>query len=370
MQGLIPAEIRKIFEIFFMMLVVACWSSYSHADTFKYDVMLLSELEGFDRFNIESGRPVKDSQIDFEEDLFATAALNDWHVLFEGLIGAVSGGEVEADVERLIVGRDLAEENRLWLGRYHLPLDAWNLNFHHGTYLKTSIGRPGIIDWEDHGAPVPTHVTGGLLEGAWHLDDPSVLSYHISLGLSPVYRNDHLDPLDLLEPLSQDNRLLAALRIAYKPHEFLADETGLVVAASEIPFNQGTLRESRLNLLGAFVFLEQQGWEWISSLFLVDTASRFRSGGKHDDRFANGYLQAAYQLSNDWKVYGRLEGSVGLRDSLYLEQFREFVQGRQILGIRYEITGGQAIKLQWDNAVRTRSGHFDQLSIEWSGVLK
>ena len=47
-------------------------------------------------------------------------------------------------VERMQIGWLPTASSTLWLGRFHNPLGYWNTEFHHGSYMTTSISRPGI----------------------------------------------------------------------------------------------------------------------------------------------------------------------------------------------------------------------------------
>ncbi len=46
------------------------------------------------------------------------------------------------DVERLIIRYDYNDFFKLSFGRYHTPISYWNVAFHHGAWLQTTIDRP------------------------------------------------------------------------------------------------------------------------------------------------------------------------------------------------------------------------------------
>jgi len=66
-------------------------------------------------------------------------------------------GELSPDLERLQRRYTFGEAGHR-LGRpLHTPLGYWNTAFHHGQQLQTSVLRPQMIDFEDHGGVIPAH---------------------------------------------------------------------------------------------------------------------------------------------------------------------------------------------------------------------
>ena len=68
------------------------------------------------------------------------------------------------EVERTILKYDFNDLFKLSIGRYHTPVNYWNVAFHHGQWLQTSIARPEITKFG--GKLIPVHFVGGLVEGS------------------------------------------------------------------------------------------------------------------------------------------------------------------------------------------------------------
>src|SRR3972149_1500280 len=130
------------------------------------------------------------------------------------LIAAGTGAFAQA--ARDAVGfPDVARAPRHGLGPFHNPLGYWNTQFHHGTYLQTSISRPGIHEHEHEDGALPTHLAGALWEGAYARDGAE-WRYAAALGAGPELHGT-LDPVNIFSPGAGRHRLSATARLAHGP---------------------------------------------------------------------------------------------------------------------------------------------------------
>jgi hypothetical protein len=84
-----------------------------------------------------------------------------------------------ADIERSIVRYAHSDHFKLSVGRYHTPISYWNVAFHHGQWLQSTVARPEMVQFG--GSFVPVHFVGVLAEGA--VPSRSLrLSYNLGLG--------------------------------------------------------------------------------------------------------------------------------------------------------------------------------------------
>jgi hypothetical protein len=67
------------------------------------------------------------------------------------------------EAERLIIRYDFADAFKLSAGRYHTPISYWNVAFHHGAWLQTSVARPEVVRFGS--LMIPVHFVGILAEG-------------------------------------------------------------------------------------------------------------------------------------------------------------------------------------------------------------
>src|SRR5713226_1911270 len=68
------------------------------------------------------------------------------------------------EVERSIIRFEQYDHFKVSCGRYHTPINYWNMTFHHGQWLQTSISRPEMVQFG--GSFLPIHFVGALVEGA------------------------------------------------------------------------------------------------------------------------------------------------------------------------------------------------------------
>jgi hypothetical protein len=68
------------------------------------------------------------------------------------------------EVERSIIRFDQSDKLKISFGRYHTPINYWNTQYHHGSWLQTSESRPEMVQFG--GSFLPIHFVGALAEGA------------------------------------------------------------------------------------------------------------------------------------------------------------------------------------------------------------
>ncbi len=83
------------------------------------------------------------------------------------------------EVERMILRYDFSDFLKVSLGRYHTPISFWNVAYHHGAWLQTSVARPEMIKFGSRLLPV--HFIGVLAEGTLPAE-PLGLGYAVGVG--------------------------------------------------------------------------------------------------------------------------------------------------------------------------------------------
>jgi hypothetical protein len=73
--------------------------------------------------------------------------------------------EGSVDVERLQIGYLFNDALKVQAGRFHNVLSYWNMTYHHGKELYTTVDRPNFVRFEDDGGLIPTHVVGLAIGG-------------------------------------------------------------------------------------------------------------------------------------------------------------------------------------------------------------
>src|SRR5260370_5410647 len=83
------------------------------------------------------------------------------------------------EVERSIIRFEQNDYFKISFGRYHTPINYWNTQFHHGSWLQTSEARPEMIQFG--GSFLPVHFIGALAEGALPAGGLN-LNYNLGVG--------------------------------------------------------------------------------------------------------------------------------------------------------------------------------------------
>ncbi len=132
--------------------------SSTDASDFPGDLLLFPDFSTYSRFDQGPTRKMADNEIIPELNVFYTLDYKKLRFLGEWL-----GSTKTHNLERFQVGLHVGESS-FWLGRFHNPIGYWNMQFHHGAFLQTTVSRPGIMAFETSGGLIPNHLTGLLWE--------------------------------------------------------------------------------------------------------------------------------------------------------------------------------------------------------------
>lgn len=267
----------------------------------------------------------------------------------------------EHELERLQLGIDLSPAHTLWLGRFHNPIGYWNLRFHHGTFLQTGISRPALIDYEDEGSPVATHLAGAFAEGSVSVG-PGRGYYAAALGAGPELTDDGLDPVNLLR--LEGNRAPAATVLAsYQPQGDGEDEFGAFWARTAITSpTLAPIARVRQDLFGVLAY---RAWPKTRA----HGAAHYVTHRLDTDTVAFSY--AYMHAERDWRrtsLYVRAERAHQAQADPFLALFPAFTPNRDVAGIRWRLAPNQALKLEWI-ATRAQTPTTRTLMLQWSASL-
>jgi len=296
-------------------------------------------------------------------DLFFTADYDNFRLLAE-VYGDLNGKH-GAHVERFQVGWLPNPELAMWFGRYHNPVGFWNSEYHHGSYLQTAISRPAILEFEDDGGILPTHLTGLLIEQTVNTAQSS-WRYAFAIGAGP-YFNQHLEAVDLFRSEDNSVKLVSSLRLSWHPSRSEDSQVGLFVSSATIPGEASTFEELKQFVGGVYTDWHFQSMRLTSALYSINSDIK-KAGQDVDGSFINGYLQLEIPLGADWTPYGRFEKSQGAEGDPFLHYAHTFIRDRSLIGVRYDVTTNQSIKLELSDVDYAVSG-FSQATFQWSAVF-
>ena len=305
-----------------------------------------------------------DSSLDNDDynygvDLFATSEFKNFLFLGELLLSAD-----EQEIERIQVGWRVGD-SKFWLGRFHNPVGYWNSQFHHGSYMQTSISRPSIVEFEENNGLLPMHLTGLLIEGIKEHDTHG-FGYALAVATGPEL-SDQLEPLDVLEPASGSHELGLTLNLFYEPVIYSPSRYGLYINYTEIPAVSNGFDEIRQIIAGVYGNWESQRWRLTGSAFYVrnelQTTTEIQT-----DSFSSGYVQAEYIPNGRWTIFGRVESTFGDANDAYLALFPQHVNDRILGGVRLDAFDRHAFTLEFSDN-RARGDSYGQFMLQWDAMF-
>jgi len=289
-------------------------------------------------------------------DLFATFEHGNFRFL-----GEVMLDKREQEIERFQIGW-MAGDSVVWLGRFHNPLGYWNSQYHHGSYLETSISRPAIVAFEDEIGILPAHLTGFLIEGVIEHDQQG-LGYALAAAVGPEFK-DELEALDILDPGSGAKDISLTLNLHYEPVLYAPTLYGMHINYTEIPADNIGFNEIHQINAGLYANWESHPWRLTGSLFYVHNSLQQISSSVEDE-FFSGYVQAEYNLHDQWTIFSRIEWTIGDKNDLYLELFPGYIRDRILVGFRLDIVEHHALKLEISSNRNTQDNDFGQFTLQW-----
>ncbi len=325
-------------------------------------------------------KPFSGGNVSMAIDLFVSADFGGPLVLAEAYVS-----DKVQHFERLQLGLNITDSSRLWVGRYHNPFGYWHTEYHHGKFLQTSISRPSLVALGGSGGIVPSHATGGLLEGelernnaGWH--------YTLSVGYTSLINlsgssHRHVDDvfstlhdLDVLDWKAKRHNLGYSARLAYLPDALEENQFGAFIGRYNIAIigqhhqiSENGKDNVELDVVGIFANYQFNKLRVISELYHFSNAIDLNAT-ENNGSFSAAYLQAEYHLNHHWIPFARLESSFGEKDNPYLSLLSGLPDQTAMLGLRFDASSKHAFKIEYLSRVITgeRSGLW---SLSWNAVL-
>lgn len=134
------------------------------------------------------------------------------------------------DLERLQVGYALNNHHKVRAGRFHNLLGYWNLAYHHGAQLHTTIDRPFFLEFEDEQGILPLHMVGLWWDSRFSTGAGDV-ELGVMFGNGAALSGDLTAPEPLtLDPGSSsdpDNKKAVSANISFSPAAMEGMQVGL-----------------------------------------------------------------------------------------------------------------------------------------------
>jgi hypothetical protein len=324
------------------------------------DFLLFPAVTGIVRFDQEPQKKLSNSDVIPELNMFYTMDYQRFRFLGEWLVSTKTH-----NLERFQLGLHAGDEATVWLGRFHNPIGYWNMQFHHGGFLQTTITRPGIMAFETAGGVIPNHLTGFLWEGLHELGEGG-LYYTVGAGAGPQI-NKGLEAFNLVEP-GGSHRPGVSFRLGYQPISYGIDEIGVSGAYNQIHSDELAVKNVNQFVASAYANRQIDSVRLLSEVVYLNNTLESPLGGKTHDDFLSAYGQVEWQLNPTWTLVGRVEGTFGARNDPYLAMFPKYVEDRFLGGVRFKLNHSNALKVEASRD-HLRNDHFGQVMFQWSAVF-
>jgi hypothetical protein len=249
--------------------------------------------------------------------------------------GTASGSVTKAGVERLLIRFDKNDFFKIIVGRDHTPINWWNKNFHHGSWLQTTIERPGMVQFG--GRFIPVHFLGTLVEGGYPAKGMNV---QYRFGVGNGRGADRISQTN--EYGESDNNRAWLVNLSTSPDRLFGLNVGASFYRDEIIEGSNAARE----WIGEGYIV----WEREDPEVIFEYANVNHSAPGNDSINSKAYyILLAYRLP--WlearlKPYYRYEHfSIPANEVFFVKN--TFSQERSIGGIRYEASSYAAIKVEY-----------------------
>lgn len=278
-------------------------------------------------------------------DFFLTSRLSErLSFLSEIAFEFEEDGENFLDVERLLASYDATDWLRVTVGRTHTPIGYWNITYHHGTWLQTTVERPLLFEFEDDDGILPVHAVGLELSGYFNTTVGSV-GYTLNAGngrssISEVVQNAN----DL-----NDTKMFAGM-LTYAPEAMPGLTVGANALVDSIPDDPAPplpfaprLRGMDEQIAGGFLAYTLDPIELLIEGQWVRHRDRETDDTAHS---AGGYAQLAYRVGA-FKPYYRFEWvGISSRDRFYARTPGAEDTQLHLAGVRWDLQEFAALKLE------------------------
>ena len=263
-------------------------------------------------------------------------------------------------LERALVKYSYSDLLNVTVGRMHAPVSYWNMTYHHGNWLQTTIFRPDIVLHEaENGAFIPVHQVGIDLSGATEFEGVDV-GYNVGL-----FNGRGRTVTEVQHVKDKNDSKAVNFHVSLKPHAIAGLTLGATAWLDEIPGNPPTAaRREQINelVLGQYATYYHGNTELIGELFNI--LHDDKTSGEEFDTIGF-YLQGGYRIGALTPYYRFDFIDVANGDPFYTAP-RNLDRTRHTLGLRWDFQPWNALKLEY-SALRVDMADDEQaLNVNWS----
>jgi hypothetical protein len=289
--------------------------------------------------------------------------------------------EGSVDVERLQIGYLFNDALKVQAGRFHNVLSYWNMTYHHGKQLYTTIDRPDFVHFEDDGGLVPTHIVG--LAAGGHIEGRmGGLEYDLMGGNGPRVQNivcptpttcsgGSLSP----NSTGDDSKNKAgSFMFRWMPRAIRGLGMGISGTIQQLRFydDTGVNPVSIVSPDGTTTDVLFQQIYGANLTYLAHNIEFLSEGYQFRDHsyHGNSYLDYVWYAQIGLKIkrftpYSRFERTTVLADDPYFIALGTENMSKTIAGIRFDLIPRSSIKAEV-RFINTPSDNYNEAAIQWA----
>jgi hypothetical protein len=275
-------------------------------------------------------------------DLLLTAAISDKaRVLAEINFEETDAQTFEVDLERLLLNYDFNDHLRVAVGRYQTSIGYYNTVYHNGAWPQTTVDRPLIMEFPDHGGILPVQAIGTSFQGLLPSGKLN-LNYVFEYGSSDTMRS-HVDGSPGLDDENNGNQVNVGLFM--RPDWVPGLQVGGSAYHDEISDDRNLTVRYGQTILNGHVTYSAHGVEFLNEGVLVRHAEEM---GPTVFNMPGFYTQISKQIGHIRPFFRYQYVNTNPRSALHDVLLRYGPS----FGARYDFDSNIALKLQFDHTVR------------------
>ena len=278
------------------------------------------------------------SRSGFKEGQFVlhlNADLRDRLTFFAELTWTPRASGFGTEVERSIIKYAYSDALKPSVGRYHTAISWWNVAYHHGAWLQTSVDRPVAVKFGS--TFIPIHFVGAMLEGKFF---PRGFNFSYAGGIG---NGRDVNAARAGDAGDANNNRALLVQLGLQPDAFYDLQVGGAVYLDRVAIENGPSPKEQI--VSAFVVLAREKPEVLGEFFYVRHEDE--TTGKATDNTSY-YVQVAYRLpmlGERLKPYGRVEEmDIDGEDPVFATVVPNL--RRYLAGLRIDFATTAALKLE------------------------
>tara|TARA_R110001583_G_scaffold69544_2_gene197080 strand:+ start:596 stop:1696 length:1101 start_codon:yes stop_codon:yes gene_type:complete len=290
-------------------------------------------------------------------DLFVAHKINEKTFAMLEMVFEKEEHDYNVDIERLWIKHVFSDQFSISAGRFHAPLGYWNSNFHHGTLLQDTTGRPFFLDFEDgENGILPVH-TVGLMTSGFLLSDTESWKYKVIIGNGPSLNSSNKRSLDETSKIEvndisdKSNNKSIVARFTYQPensHWALGVFTNIhnIIESSDtglVPKGETLIKQK---IFGTDFQWNINNFNILAETFILQHEENFLNNTSYNSLAF--YVQGGYKIKKDLKIIYRYSDLNFDNNDIYFQLMGTKEQSHHVVTLKYDFDHYNSLKLEYN----------------------